>query len=357
MGDPRFPGVPGARIDLTVILRECLASSAGVAGGIRVSAARAARWFSWLFGVALLAAVVVAARHFSEGRQFVRILATARPWWLLVAVALQVGTYFAQGETWRVVTRAAGVFVPSTAAFKLSLAKLFVDQALPSGGISGTLVVGRSLEDRGVPRGVVMASIVVDNVSYYVVHVLALAVAVGITIVGGQLGPLLLVPTFLFVLMSVAMTVASLVLSGRGEAVPKAIVRVPFLEKVFTLFGQADVKLARSPGLILLSSVYQLLIVLLDAATLWVLVHSVGAAAPFAGVFASFMISTLLRIIALVPGGLGAFEAGSVVTLKLAGVPVGVALAATLLFRGLTFWLPMIPGLLYSRPTRPHNGK
>jgi Mg2+-importing ATPase len=27
------------------------------------------------------------------------------------------------------------------------------------------------------------------------------------------------------------------------------------------------------------------------------------------------------------------------------GVPVAVALAATLLFRGLSFWLPMLPGL------------
>jgi len=38
-----------------------------------------------------------------------------------------------------------------------------------------------------------------------------------------------------------------------------------------------------------------------------------------------------------------------VVTLKIAGVPVAVALAATLLFRGLSFWLPMVPGLVFSR--------
>jgi hypothetical protein len=46
-------------------------------------------------------------------------------------------------------------------------------------------------------------------------------------------------------------------------------------------------------------------------------------------------------------GGLGAFEAASVLTLKVAGV----SLAATLLFRGLSFWLPMVPGLVFSRGT------
>jgi Mg2+-importing ATPase len=31
------------------------------------------------------------------------------------------------------------------------------------------------------------------------------------------------------------------------------------------------------------------------------------------------------------------------------GVSVPVALSATLIFRGLSFWLPMVPGLLSSR--------
>ena len=45
------------------------------------------------------------------------------------------------------VTRAAKFSVPLSAVFKLSLAKLFIDQALPSAGISGTVVVamGRRL--------------------------------------------------------------------------------------------------------------------------------------------------------------------------------------------------------------------
>lgn len=37
---------------------------------------RAIQWFSWLFGVASLAAVIVVALHFSEEREFVR---TSRP--------------------------------------------------------------------------------------------------------------------------------------------------------------------------------------------------------------------------------------------------------------------------------------
>jgi hypothetical protein len=47
------------------------------------------------------------------------------------------------------------------------------------------------------------------------------------------------------------------------------------------------------------------------------------------------------RLIPLTPGGLGFVEAGLVGTLKLAGVAASAALAATLLYRIVSFWLPL----------------
>ena len=43
------------------------------------------------------------------------------------------------------------------------------------------------------------------------------------------------------------------------------------------------------------------------------------------------------------------FEATSVLMLRMVGIDVAVALSATLLFRGLRFWLPMFPGYWCSR--------
>jgi Mg2+-importing ATPase len=66
-------------------------------------------------------------------------------------------------------------------------------------------------------------------------------------------------------------------------------------------------------------------------------------------VFASYMMSTVLRLIGFLPGGLGVFEAASVLTLRMLGVELSVSLSATLLFRGLSFWLPLGPGLWFAR--------
>lgn len=67
--------------------------------------------------------------------------------------------------------------------------------------------------------------------------------------------------------------------------------------------SEADPRLAHDPRLLFTACSYQLGIVLLNAATLWVLILPLGVVPSASGVFASFMISTLLRTIGLLPGG------------------------------------------------------
>jgi uncharacterized membrane protein YbhN (UPF0104 family) len=133
-----------------------------------------AYWLSWMLGAAILVAVIYAAVHLSEGRAFVAVAERAKPWWLVLAVCLQGATYLAQGEIFRRVPRAAGYHVPLTRAYELSLAKLFIDQALPSAGIGSTIVVARALERRAVPRAVVAASMVINIASYHAAYVVCL---------------------------------------------------------------------------------------------------------------------------------------------------------------------------------------
>ena len=85
-------------------------------------------------------------------------------------MCLQGATYLAQGEIFRRVPRAAGYHLPLTAAYELSLTKLFIDQALPSAGIGSTVVVARALERRAVPRTVVAASMVINIASYHAAY-------------------------------------------------------------------------------------------------------------------------------------------------------------------------------------------
>jgi len=69
--------------------------------------------------------------------------------------------------------------------------------------------------------------------------------------------------------------------------------------------------------------------------------RAVGAKPQPSLVLLAYTASTVLALIPLTPGGLGFVEAGLVGTLKLAGVVASAALAATLLYRIVSFWLPL----------------
>lgn len=73
-------------------------------------------------------------------------------------------------------------------------------------------------------------------------------------------------------------------------------------------------------------------------------------------VLLAYASSSLLSLVPLTPGGLGFVEAGLTGTLALAGVPPSDAVAATLLYRLFSFWLPIPVGLLAGLANRLRYG-
>jgi uncharacterized membrane protein YbhN (UPF0104 family) len=307
-----------------------------------------ASWISWLFGLSILAALALFAYHWSEEREFARLVAHAHPAWLLLGLLLQTGTYMAGALIWQRIIMRTGISKRLWSYMGLGLAKLFMDQVIPSGGMSGTLLVVRALDRRGIPRGTSMAAVVLDLVSYYGAYVAALAVALGVVWIHGGLTLYILLPAAIFAPVAAGIPVV-LVLVSRGRTLPHWIQRLPIVGPGTRALEEATPGIAHNGSLITLCIGLQVAIFLLDAGTLWIMLWALGISVLPAQVFASFMLSSLARTLGPVPGGLGIFEAASVATLKLMGVPIDAGLAATLLFRGFSYWLPMVPGILFAR--------
>lgn len=308
-------------------------------------------WRRWGFGLALLAAVILVAAHGSEPREFVLLLRQSAPAWLLLAAVLQAATYLAQAAVWRSVLARTRFRAPLGSLYSMSVAKLFVDQALPSAGISGSVLIVHGLERQGIARGPVMACVVVETVTNYTALILALLVALAMASWVGEAHPVVWVATAALIALSGALIAFLLHLSrkGRSAQVPRALARVPGARTLVEALASAPPELARSPRVLTEATGFNFIIHLLDAATLWTLLRSVGVDAPPTGVFTAFMLSTLARVLGVVPGGLGTFEAASMGALSLMGVPLAAAFSATILFRGFSFYIPLVPGLLLSR--------
>jgi len=83
---------------------------------------------------------------------------------------------------------------------------------------------------------------------------------------------------------------------------------------------------------------------LLDYLALLAALRATGSQARPSLVLLAFVVSQVLGFIPITPGGLGFVEAGLATTLRLAGVSGAQAVLATLAYRLVSYWLPLIAG-------------
>lgn len=97
-----------------------------------------------------------------------------------------------------------------------------------------------------------------------------------------------------------------------------------------------------------------------DAACLWTALHAVHVHIHFSTVLLAYVIGVVASWVPLLPGGIGAVEAAVPAVLHHFGVPLTVGLAATLLWRAFSLFLPALGGVLAYvslRYTRPSSGE
>lgn len=300
----------------------------------------------WLVGLLLLAGVILMASHLGELEQFARMAREAEPGWLVLALLLQLGTYASVSAVWYVPLRRAGQRQPLLSLIPLGIAKLFADQSLPSAGMSGTAFFIAALSRRGIPDPLCMATLLLSLVGFYGAYLLVAALALLLLYWHHRLQPWIELVALAFAVVAVAIPAGAVWLRRMGRReLPGMLLRVPGIAGLRQAIAAAPVGSLRSPGLMLAIGFFHALVFVLDAATLWVMLQVVGAQVSFWVAFPSFVFASMVATVGPIPLGLGSFELTCVSMLGLMGVPIEAALSATLLLRGFTLWLPMLPGM------------
>jgi uncharacterized membrane protein YbhN (UPF0104 family) len=310
---------------------------------------RGMRILAWLPGVVMLAALVGIATHLGEQQRFLRMVRQAEPAWLLLAAALQAVTYLVAAGVWKQVIARGGDHARLRSLAPLAVARLFVDQVLPTGGLGGRFLIIQSMRRRGVRAPIAMAAILVDLVTLYAAFAVAVVASLAVLWQFHDLNRLILTVTCLFALIATGIPLAALWLSGEDRQPPRWLRRLPRAHELLQQIARAPQDLVRDPGVLARGAGLQLAIFVLDGFSLWAMLRAVGEdPSPMVG-FAAFVMAQAAATVILTPGGLGTFEAAAVGMLTFLRVDVEPALAATLLLRGFTYWLPMLPGLVISR--------
>jgi uncharacterized membrane protein YbhN (UPF0104 family) len=304
----------------------------------------------WAIGALVLGAVILAALHFAEIGEILKLLRSARLEWLAVALLAQVTTFVCATAVWRLALNRAGSPLPLRQLVPLGVAKLLMDQVIPAAGIGGATFVVRALARRQVPASAVMTALIVGLISFYAAYLIVVIAALIIMWLHHQLNPAALLAGTVFSSLAVGAPCLLLYLTRlRKRPLPRWVLRLPGVAPIAAALDHPPVDVLKTPRLIGEAVLLQLCIFFLDALTLWIAFQAIGRPVGPLVAFSAFAMASVAGTIGLVPLGLGTFEAGAVGTLSLQGVPVDAALAAVLLLRLFTFWLPMLPGLWIAR--------
>jgi uncharacterized protein (TIRG00374 family) len=93
----------------------------------------------------------------------------------------------------------------------------------------------------------------------------------------------------------------------------------------------------------------------LSAAGIATTLSAFGVRYPVVAVIAVYIVASTLGQMLPTPGGLGAVEGALVAGLTAIGIHSSDAIAATLVARVLTFWLPVLPGIVAFRLLQHHG--
>jgi uncharacterized protein (TIRG00374 family) len=309
-------------------------------------------------------------------------LDVVRPWWFAVLVMLQAGSF---GCLWWLtrlaLTRRQEPGVPGGGppgwldVASAQLAGVAASRVLPGGAASAGVVQARLLMQAGEPASAVARALTAVGLLSTAVLLSLPILTVPALLIGPpparqlQLG--LLVSLVLAVVI-VALGVAALTWTScvsfvgrmaghllrraRGSMTPEAAAAalVAQRDRVAEVFAERWVRALGAGAANRM----------LDYAALVAALYAVGVEARPSEVLLAYVVSMALGMVPLTPGGLGFVETGLTAMLVLVGADADQAVLATLVYRLVSFWLPIPVGALawagwrlrrHGRPSERHT--
>lgn len=283
----------------------------------------------------------------------------ARPLPLLLALLMQVARYLGAGLLISLCARSAGKTAPALVSASAALASGAAARIVPVGGAGGLAVRYSFLKRRGLDEASIGGYFVLQNVLGTATLVIVFAASLLYTRLsgGGSAGLAAVVPALATIAGFVALYLwlsrrpadAARAGAAAGRIVEALAARL--LRRALACersFAGAVTSLAHTltfggggPARLALALFYSSWTIVGDIASLHFATIAVGSTATVATTVVAYALSSFAASAAAMPAGLGVTEGALVATYAGAGASLDLALSQVLLFRALSFWLPL----------------
>jgi uncharacterized protein (TIRG00374 family) len=265
-------------------------------------------------------------------------LTSSSPRWLGVMIGVQVMALVVGAVTYQVVLRRLGHHLRLRSLAALHLRRKVVGTIAPVGGPASVYVLVRGLGRHGVSSEDALFATGLRSLSGYLAFVSLLLPIVLLSKPGG----LALASGAVAIGVLAVIVAAVTVVMGNDSRHQRLTARAP--QRLTNLLLRArshEIRprdLARPTALALAGH-------LTNIFTMYVAILAVGHTPSISSVLLAYTVGAVFMTLMPVFQGIGVVEVTTAVTLEQFGVPAGAAVAATLLYRGATVWLPLLMGL------------
>ena len=305
------------------------------------------RWLRNAVGIAVLAlALAILLDHRHDLNSASRIIAHLDWPWMVLAVGAEVGSMIVFARLQRWLLRAGGVRVGMRSMVEITVAGNAMGTTLPGGAAwSATWAFGQ-LRRRGADR--VLSGWVILVAGALASFALFVLVAVG-SFLAGSKGPVADLRPVAAVLAAIPVAVAAGAVllanwpwlrtraghlwdadgrNARLQAAKEALKRL--WSRILTV-RPSPLGWLGAFGLALANWVW-------DAVALAACILALGGGVPWRGVIVSYALTQIAASFPITPGGIGVVEGSLAALLVAYGLPLDQAVAATLLYRLVSFW-------------------
>lgn len=325
---------------------------------------KAIAWFTpsrIVFYVLSIVVFYLGVRYVGKLNNIETLLLEMNPAWLFLAVVSQITTYlFNAMILYFLLDRNIGTANFFT-FFKMSIVIIFINQTLPSGGLSGNGYLFNQFVKRKAHASTAFRVLILESLSYYIATItLLLLLYVGYlqsnTSINSVITYTVLGGTIYFLFLGVLLLVLSN--SHTVSFILKKFGHINWIKRYVHKLDRSLLKGKYSIGPkdllskrknTIFAILLQMGIISCDVITAFAIMKGFHVQLPFPSIAFAFLLTMVIGALPLSPGSLIAYEGAMTYFLTVFGSPVHAALIVTLVFRFLTFWLPMPVGLLFYR--------
>lgn len=326
------------------------------------------RWKLILNIVTVIALALVCYAIREQIGETIQNLGKVNTFALLFLIPIQIINYDAYARMYRQFFKILGVNTRYRDMYKAALELNFVNHVFPSGGVTGISYFSVRLKSLGISTGrstliqvmkFVFLFLSFEILLFFAMIALALGGSVNnfTILVGASLVTLLAVLTgglafvvgskrringFFTFLTSVLNRIIHIVRRGHPETI-----NVSRVQGMFTELHENYTELKRDYRALKRPLVYALIANITEILTLYIVYVAFGHLVNPGAIILAYAVANFAGLISVLPGGLGIYEALMTAVLAAAGIPPGLSIPVTVMYRVLSTAIQVLPGYFF----------